>query len=61
LLPNNHVALAAVNALESIAGRDGGLTCANAFWYLFSVLEGPYVLAVRERAREVIDGLRVNG
>jgi len=56
--PNNHVALAAVNALESIAERDGGLTYADAFWYLFAVAEGPYVFAVRERAWEVIDGLR---
>ena len=57
-VPNNHVALAAVNALGSIAERDGGLTDSGAFWYLFAVAEGPYVTVVRERAWEVIDGLR---
>jgi hypothetical protein len=59
-LSNNHVAIAAVNALDSIAGREGGLTYANAFWYLFAISEGPYATAVRERAREVIDSLRID-
>jgi len=59
--PNNHVALAAVNALEQLAGRDGGLTDHHAFHYLFAVAEGPYVTFVRERAWEVIDGLRGEG
>ena len=56
--PNNHVALATVNALERFAERDGGITDHHAFHYLFSVAEGPYVTSVRERALEVIDGLR---
>jgi len=59
--PNNHVALATVNALEQLAERDGGLTYHHAFRYLFAVAEGPYVLPVRERAWEVIDGLRGDG
>jgi len=56
--PSNHVALATVNALERISERDGGITNVHAFQYLFAVAEGPYVHFVRERAREVIDGLR---
>ena len=56
--PNNHVALATVNALDSIFQRDGGVTYPAAFWYLFAVAEGPYVLDVRTRAWEVIDNLR---
>jgi len=56
--PNNHVALATVNALERFAERDGGITDHHAFHYLFGVAEGPYVVSVRERAWEVIDGLR---
>ena len=59
--PNNHVALATVNALEQLAERDGGLTYHHAFHYPFSVAEGPYVTFVRERAWEVIDGLRGSG
>jgi len=56
--PSNHVALAAVNALDSISGRDGGLTHPGVFQYLFDVAGGPYAAVVRERAWEVIDGLR---
>ncbi|MCL2190927.1 MAG: HEAT repeat domain-containing protein [Treponema sp.] len=56
--PNNHVALATVNALERFAERDGGITNHNAFHYLFAVAEGPYVTSVRNRAWEIIDGLR---
>jgi hypothetical protein len=55
---NNHVALATVNALESIAAREGGLSYPDAFWYLQTVADGPYVPAVRARALEVIEGLR---
>jgi len=61
LLPNNHVAFAAVNALGVFVERDGGLADAGAFNYLFAVAEGPYVLMVRERAWEVIDSLRAGG
>jgi len=56
--PSNHVAMAAVNALDSLSERDGGLTNPSAFMYLFAVAEGPYVHHVRSRAWEVIDGLR---
>jgi len=56
--PNNHVALAAVNALESLASMDGGITYPGAFWYIFDVAGGPYVPVVRQRAQEVIDSLR---
>ncbi|MCL2599920.1 MAG: HEAT repeat domain-containing protein [Treponema sp.] len=59
--PSNHVALAAVNALDSISGRDGGISDPNAFQYLFRVAEGPYVHFVRDRAWEVIDSLRESG
>jgi len=58
--PNNHVALATVNALERMSERDEGITDHNAFRYLFGVAEGPYVTFVRERAREVIDTLLGN-
>jgi len=56
--PSNHVALATINALERISGRDGGITNANAFQYLFDVARGPYIPVVRARANEVLDSQR---
>jgi len=56
--PSNHVALATVNALDSISGRDGGITNPGALEYLFNVANGPYALFIRERAWEIIDSLR---
>ena len=56
--PSNHVALATVNALDSISGMDGGITNPGALEYLFNVANGPYALFIRERAWEIIDSLR---
>jgi len=56
--PNNHVALAAINALDNISGRDGGITNPGAIEYLFKVADGPYSFFIRERAWEIIDSLR---
>lgn len=56
--PDNHVAMAATNSLGLIAARDRNSISRDAFLYLFEVEKGPYVPAVRDRAREVIDSLR---
>jgi len=56
--PNNHVALATINALDNISGRDGGITNPGALDYIFNVASGPYAFFIRERAWEIIDSLR---
>jgi len=56
--PDNHIAMAAVNSLGLIADRDRNSISREAFLYLYEVEKGPYVPAVKDRAREVIGVLR---
>jgi len=56
--PDSLLALAAVDTLDKIARKNNGLKSPNAFMLLTKIKEGPYVPAVKERARRVIDGLR---
>lgn len=56
--PDNILAFAIVEALSSIAGRNGGINDPAAWLLLTEISTGPYGPSVRERAGQVLNELR---
>ena len=56
--PDNLIALSAVDALDRIAARSGGLQDPTAIQLLIRISEGSYAPPVRERARQTLVNLR---
>jgi HEAT repeat protein len=57
-VPDDLLAFVAVDALDKIATRDNGLKDPEAIQFLNSMAEGPFVAAVKQRARQALDNLR---
>ena len=57
-VPNNLLALSAIDALDRIAAKNNGLTNPNAYTLLIRISEGSYRLDVRERARQILINFR---
>jgi hypothetical protein len=58
LKPNDLLALSALEAFEKLAEANGGLKDASAIQTIQKIAEGPYILSVKKRAREVLSNLR---
>jgi len=56
--PDNLMALATIDAFEKIAKKNNGFTSPEAIRTLNRIIDGPYVMAVRERARQLMADLR---
>jgi len=58
LNPDNLIALAAIDAFEKIARKNGGLNYPEAIQLLIRISEGSYIRPVQERARQLLAELR---
>lgn len=58
LNPDNILALAALEAYEKLAEKNGGLKDASAIRTIMRIAEGPYIRPVQARARETLNTLR---
>ena len=58
LVPNDLLALSAVEALDKIARKNNGIKDPGAIQLLFKIEKGPYIKPVRERAKQAIADLR---
>lgn len=58
LNPDNILALAALEAYERLAEKNGGLKDASAIRTIMRIAEGPYIRPVQARARETLNTLR---
>jgi HEAT repeat protein len=56
--PDNLLALAAIDAFEKIAKANEGITDPEAIRLLIRISDGPYIISVRERARQTVSALR---
>jgi HEAT repeat protein len=59
--PDNLMALAAIDAFEKIARKNGGINAPEVVRTLILITEGPYVSPVKERARQLLAELRTYG
>ena len=57
-VPDDLLAFVAVDALDKIATRDNGLKYPEVIQFLNNMAEGPFVAAVKQRARQALDNLR---
>jgi len=58
LNPDNLMALALIDAFENIARHNNGITSPEAVRVLLRIIEGQYITAVKERARQLLAELR---
>ena len=58
LNPDNLMALAAIDAFENIARKNGGINSREVVEILLRISEGNYITPVKERARELLADLR---
>jgi HEAT repeat protein len=58
LNPDNLLALSALDAFEKLAEANGGIKDVSAVQTIIDIADGPYILSVKKRAREVLGNLR---
>ncbi|HCM27150.1 MAG TPA: HEAT repeat domain-containing protein [Treponema sp.] len=61
LNPDNTLALAALDAFEALAAKNGGIKDASSIRTIMRIAEGPYIRPVQARARDVLSKLRQYG
>lgn len=61
LNPDNALALAALDAYEALAVKNGGIKDASTIRTIMRIAEGPYIRPVQARARDVLVKLRQSG
>jgi HEAT repeat protein len=59
--PDNLLALSALEALDKLAEANGGIKDVAAVQTIIDIADGPYILSVKRRAREVLANLRKYG